>query len=37
MPVLAATYGYLGDGEQPEKWGADALIATPIEVLNYLG
>lgn len=37
MPVLAATYGYLGDGEQPEKWGADALIATPMEVLNYLG
>ena len=37
MPVLAATYGYLGDGEHPEKWGADALIASPMEILNYLG
>ena len=36
MPVLAATYGYLGNGEQPDTWGADALIASPIEVLNFL-
>lgn len=37
MPALAATYGYLGDGEQPEKWGADGLIASPMEVLKFLG
>ena len=37
MPVLAATYGYLGDGEQPEQWGADGLIKSPLEVLNFLG
>jgi N-acetyl-D-muramate 6-phosphate phosphatase len=36
MPALAATYGYLGDGEQPEKWGADGLIGSPMEVLNFL-
>ena len=36
MPVLAATYGYLGNGEQPDTWGADALISSPIEVLNFL-
>ena len=36
MPVLAAAYGYLGDGDQPENWGADALVATPMEILNYL-
>ena len=36
MPVLAATYGYLGDGETPDQWGADGLIASPLEVLNYL-
>ncbi|MFM9967996.1 MAG: HAD-IA family hydrolase [Burkholderiales bacterium] len=37
MPVLAATYGYLGDGEKPENWGADALISSPLEILNFLG
>jgi 2-phosphoglycolate phosphatase len=36
MPVVAATYGYLGDGELPETWGADALIASPIELLDFL-
>lgn len=36
MPVLAATYGYLGNGEPPDQWGADALISSPIEVLNFL-
>ena len=36
MPVLAATYGYLDNGEQPGQWGADALISSPIEVLNFL-
>lgn len=36
MPVLAAAYGYLGDGERPEHWGADALIQSPLEVLNFL-
>ena len=28
MPVLAAGYGYLGDGPPPEAWGADAVVAT---------
>ncbi|MSQ52977.1 MAG: HAD family hydrolase [Betaproteobacteria bacterium] len=37
MPVLAATYGYLGDGEQPDKWGADALISSPMDILKFLG
>lgn len=26
MPVLAAGYGYLGDGLPPEEWGADAVV-----------
>lgn len=26
MPAIAARYGYLGDGEPIEAWGADALI-----------
>jgi phosphoglycolate phosphatase len=26
MPVLVAGYGYLGDGPQPEDWGADGIV-----------
>jgi len=37
MPVLAAGYGYLGDGGDPSGWGADAVISHPIEALNHLG
>lgn len=36
MRVLAARYGYLGGGEPPEAWGADALIDHPREVLDHL-
>jgi len=28
MPVLAAAYGYLGDGAPVEAWGADAVVAS---------
>lgn len=35
MPVLAAAWGYLGDGEPVERWQADAIIATPAELLNF--
>jgi phosphoglycolate phosphatase len=37
MHVVAAAYGYLGDEGDPASWGADAVIAHPVEVLNYLG
>jgi 2-phosphoglycolate phosphatase len=36
MPVLAAAWGYLGDGGDPILWEADAVIHHPHEVLNYL-
>ena len=36
MPVLAAKYGYLGDGGSVESWQADAIIDHPREVLDYL-
>lgn len=26
MPVVAAGYGYLGDGPPPSHWGADAVV-----------
>ena len=36
MRVLAAKYGYLGDGGTIESWQADAIIEHPRQVLDYL-
>jgi len=36
MRVLAAKYGYLGDGGAIESWQADAIIEHPREVLDFL-
>ena len=36
MKTLAVTWGYMGDGEPVHEWGADAVIATPPEVLQHL-
>ena len=36
MRVIAAKYGYLGDGGSIESWQADAIIDHPREVLDYL-
>lgn len=36
MMAIVAMYGYLGDDNHPEAWGADAMIEQPAEVLNYL-
>lgn len=36
MKTLAALYGYLNDGDQPENWGADALIEEPRQLLQWI-
>ena len=36
MKTLAVTWGYLGDTDQPEGWGADAVIHQPRQVLDFL-
>jgi phosphoglycolate phosphatase len=36
MATLVALFGYLGDEDRPEAWGADGLVATPGEVLAWL-
>jgi 2-phosphoglycolate phosphatase len=36
MPTLAAAWGYLGDGEPVHAWGADAVLAEPAQLLNWL-
>lgn len=36
MKTLAAVYGYLKPDDQPETWGADALIRSPDELMPWL-
>lgn len=36
MKTLAATYGYLKPDDQPQDWGADALIHRPGEILDWI-
>lgn len=36
MPVLLASYGYLGPEDRPERWGADGDIASLRELLTWL-
>jgi phosphoglycolate phosphatase len=36
MPMIAATWGYLGLGEPVEAWGADAVADAPSDVLAWL-
>ncbi|MGD9788858.1 MAG: HAD-IA family hydrolase [Sulfuricellaceae bacterium] len=37
MPCIVAHYGYLGENDAPDAWGADGLIHRPQELLNFLG
>ncbi len=37
MATVAAAYGYCGDADGPENWGADALIRHPQELAPLLG
>jgi phosphoglycolate phosphatase len=36
MKTLAAVYGYLKPDDQPENWGADALISAPEHILTWM-
>jgi len=36
MKTLAAVYGYLKEGDQPEEWGADALIENPQQLQQWI-
>jgi phosphoglycolate phosphatase len=37
MPVLAAGYGYLGDGPLPEAWNADGVVGSVEEIGKWIG
>ncbi|WP_454720437.1 MULTISPECIES: phosphoglycolate phosphatase [Cupriavidus] len=36
MATITAAYGYCGDGEPPEEWGADYLVRHPSELIALL-
>ena len=36
MPTVAATYGYLGGNADTGRWGADARIDSPLQLLSLL-
>jgi phosphoglycolate phosphatase len=37
MPVLAAGYGYLGDGPPPSLWNADGVVTSVEEIGKWIG
>lgn len=36
MHTLVALFGYIGDDEKPDTWGADALLRAPLEIIDWL-
>lgn len=36
MPTLAALFGYVGEHDSPQDWGADASIDSPLDILKRL-
>ncbi len=36
MVTLVATFGYLGESDQPDTWGADGLVDTPADIITWL-
>ena len=36
MLTLVAGYGYIADDEDPDSWGANGIINTPLEILDWL-
>ncbi|MHA7841402.1 MAG: HAD family hydrolase [Gammaproteobacteria bacterium] len=36
MTTLAASYGYRGETENPNEWGAHGLVHAPVDILSWL-
>lgn len=36
MVTVLASYGYINDNDQPQRWGADYTIEQPLDLLNIL-
>ncbi len=37
MRTVVAAFGYLGASDEPAAWGADGIVASPAELLGWLG
>lgn len=36
MRTIIVNYGYIGEDDQPGSWGADAMVETPEDIINWL-
>jgi phosphoglycolate phosphatase len=36
MKTVVALFGYIAQSDKPAEWGADVLINTPLELMDYL-
>ena len=36
MPTLVALFGYIGDMDYPQDWGADGMVHSPTEILEWI-
>jgi phosphoglycolate phosphatase len=36
MRTVVALFGYIAESDKPAEWGADVLINTPLELMDYL-
>ena len=36
MHTLIAGYGYIGENDKPETWGADGLVNSPLDILQWI-
>ena len=36
MRTVAALFGYLTDDDRPERWGADAMVTQPLDILDWI-
>ena len=36
MTTLIASYGYIDENDEPDTWGANGFVKTPLEILDWL-
>ena len=36
MKTLVALFGYISNGETPERWAADGMVRAPLEILDWI-
>lgn len=36
MRTLVALFGYIGENDRPAEWGADGMVNSPLEILDWL-